>query len=57
MTNKKEWLNQKQFNKLIHGEASDFRRKKIKEIFEKDNPTEMEIELVNRWAEMFGRDI
>lgn len=43
-----------EFNKQVHKEASKFRHKRIKEVFSKDNPTEMEIELVNRWVEMFG---
>jgi hypothetical protein len=57
MENKKEGLSKKTILKLIHKEASKFRKGKIKEVFSKKNPTEEEICLVNRWAEMFGVNI
>ena len=31
-----------------------FRSEKIEEVFSKEKPSEMEIEILNRWAEMFG---
>ena len=43
--------------KKIHNEARKFRQEKIQEVFNKKNPTEMEIELVNRWAEMFKEEL
>jgi len=47
-------MNQIEFSKKIHENASSYRKRKILEIFKKENPTEMQIELVNRWVEMFG---
>lgn len=38
-------------------EATGFRHSKIKEVFSKENPTETEIEFVNRWIEIFGDEL
>ena len=46
-----------EFNKLVHAEANKFRSKEIKELLSKENPTEMEIELVNRWGKVFDYNI
>ena len=47
-----EWSEKKRAEQ-IHKDAQAFRSKKIGEIFSKEKPTELEIEFVNRWAEMF----
>ena len=51
-----EWSEKKRAEQ-IHKDAQSFRSKKIGEIFSKEKPTELEIEFVNRWAEMFKEDI
>ena len=44
------------FFKYIHKKAFLFRQQKIKEILDKKNPNELEIYLIQRWAEHFGGD-
>ena len=47
-----EWSEKKRAEQ-IHKDAQAFRHRKMGEIFSKEKPTELEIEFVNRWAEMF----
>ena len=53
-----EWSEKKRAEQ-IHKDAQAFRSKKIDEILpvSEKNPTELEIEFVNRWAEMLKEDI
>ena len=46
----------KEFYENIRKEAKEFRRKKIKEIMEKENPTEMEISIIKSWTEYYGEE-
>ena len=41
----------------VNSDAQEFRKKKVTEVFSKENPTEIELEIVNRWVEMFKGDI
>lgn len=47
-------ISEEEFKKSVHRDVSEWRNKKIKEIFSKENPSEMEIELVNRLIEIWG---
>lgn len=45
------------FWKYVHEEARRFRRKKITEIFSKENPDIFELEMITFWANHYGREI
>ncbi|MDQ7031756.1 MAG: hypothetical protein Q9M37_03440 [Desulfonauticus sp.] len=53
-----EWSEKKRVEQ-IGKDAQAFRHRKMGEIFPvpEKNPTKLEIEFVNRWAEMFKEDI
>ena len=44
-------------NNQIHKDAQAFRSKKIKEVFSKDKPSEIELEIITKWAEIYGNSI
>ena len=52
-------INDEELKKYIHQEASDFRRKKIKEFLDKPKTerTEMEESIIKSWAEHYGNNL
>jgi len=49
-------LKKKEINQL-HREAKEFRKQKIKEVYEKNPIDDLELNLVNSWAEMFKENL
>jgi len=49
-------MEQKDLNQL-HKEAQKFRKKKVEEVFNKKNPSEMELRILSKWAEHYGEEI
>jgi len=41
-------------NKQIHLDAQAFRTKKIKKVFSKEDPSEIEVMIITKWAEVLG---
>lgn len=44
------------FTKQVHQEAVEFRKRKMKEIFEKEKPTEVDLVILKSWGVMFEND-
>lgn len=40
----------------LRKDAMEFRRKKIREIMDKKNLSEMELSIIKSWAEIYGRE-
>jgi len=44
------------FSEYIRKEAMKYRRKKIKEIMEKEKPSENELSMIKFWIETYGNE-
>ena len=49
-------MNREEFYKKVHGQALKDRKKKIKELLEKDNIDELEISIIQIWCKYYGRE-
>lgn len=50
-------ISKEEFAQKVHKEASEWRHQKIKEVFAKENPTEMELNIINLWISHYGNYI